>query len=351
MMHTAAYLARRHGNSTRTAAGVIAATLLLSGCAGGPDPAEVGSAPARAKVRDDGILIVEPTPGRSTTVVDARPAALINGGAIAWGELRDGLSEAAGATALREAILDRRLKSLVVEEGLIVDDDDVAREQQVLLDTLSDDPNTAIRLLNELRDRQGLGPVRFQALMRRNAMLRALVQDRVRVTEEAVRRMHESIHGERRQARILTAPDARSAEIALREIRLGDPFGEVAARRSTDVSAARGGLLEPVGRNEPGYPQSLLDAIWSLEEAGDVSSPVLLEEGYAVVQLVEEIPSDGVPLSETREEMERLVRLGQERLLMDRLARRILNDVSVTIFDDSLRDSWTRWQRRQRADS
>lgn len=332
-----------------------AALLLLSGCAGGPDPAQTDqSAPsstARPGGRGDGIVIIEPPPGPSTTVIDARPAALINGGGITWGQLRDGLSEAAGATVLREAILDRRLQDMVIEAGLLVDDDDAAREQQVLLETLSEDPNTAVRLLDELRDRQGLGPVRFQALMKRNAMLRALVQDRVRVTEEAVRQMHDSIHGPKRQARILTAPDPRGAEIALQEIRMGDPFGEVAARRSTDSSAARGGLLEPVGRKDPAYPQALLDAIWGLEETGDVSSPVLLESSYAIVQLVEQIPEDGATLDETREAMERLVRLSQERLLMDRLARRILDDVSVTIFDDSLRDSWTRWKRQSRRGS
>ena len=110
---------------------------------------------------------------------------------------------------------------------------------------------------------------------------------------------------------------------------------------STDSSAARGGLLEPISRADLSYPEALRQALWSLE-SGEISSPVLLDRGYAVLVLVRELQGDGADPAQVRPELERLARLHHERLLMDQLARQMLFQVSVTIFDDALRDNWSR---------
>ena len=315
-------------------------TFLLYGCA---TPTDSSPAPLPAQPRAPA---APPGGEPATTIVDARPAALVNGRGILWGELRPIVTEAAGADALQDVILDHKLAELTAEAGLVITDDDEAAEQRRLLDTLSDDPNTAVRLLDELRDRQNLGPHRYPALLRRNAMLRALVRDRVQVTSAAVAQMHDALHGPKRQARLITVGDLSAAQVAAGRVRSGEFFGDVAVETSTDSSAARGGLLEPVSRSDPSYPAALRDAIWALPDVGDISDPILLGNGYGIVQLVREIDGDGVPLDDVRDKLERLVRMNQERVLMDRLARTILADASVTIFDESLESSWRRWRRQ-----
>jgi parvulin-like peptidyl-prolyl isomerase len=310
------------------------AVALLYGCAAAPDSARGGQEPAPTAERPLG----EPV----ATFVDARPAALVNGRQILWGDLRPALSDLAGAAALRETLLDRRLAELARDAGISVTDDDVAAEQQTLLATLSDDPATALRLLDELRARQALGRVRYDALLRRNAIMRALVRDRVEVDEPAIARLFDAMHGPKRQVRLLVTADLVDAQAARRDIEAGSFFGDVAAERSTDSSAARGGLLAPVSRADPTYPAALQEAIWSLAAPGATSAPVLLENGYAIVQLVREIPADGATLEPEREKLARLVRLAREREQMDALARRILADAHVVIFDDELRESWER---------
>ena len=315
-------------------------TFLLYGCATPTDssPAPLPAGTEAPAVRPGG----EPV----TTFVDARPAALVNGRGVLWGELRPIVTEAAGAQALRDVILDHKLAELTAEAGIIITDDDEAAEQRRLLETLGDDPNTAVRLLDELRDRQNLGPHRYPALLRRNAMLRALVRDRVQVTGAAVAQMYDTLHGPKRQARLITVGDLSAAQAAAGRIRSGEFFGDVAVEMSTDSSAARGGLLQPVSRSDPSYPAALRDAIWALPDMNETSDPILLGNGYAIAQLVREIEGDGVPLEDERDKLERLVRMNQERVLMDRLARTILTDAAVTIFDESLQSSWRRWQRQ-----
>ena len=276
-----------------------------------------------------------------STVVDGRPAALVDGRGIMWGELRRELTEAAGAQILRELILDRRIRDATLEAGIGIGPDALARERKLMLESLHEEPNTAIRLLEELRRRQGLGERRFQALLRRNASLRALVRDEVEVSDSMVRRTFDTLYGPKRQPRLITVASRSEAQQLLERLEREELFSDLAAEYSTDESAARGGLLEPISRSDPSYPEALLTELWSLEP-GAVSDPILLEEQYALITLVRQLPGEDVAFEDVREEMIRRTRLQQERFHMDRRARRLLRDVQVTIFDDALKDSWQR---------
>lgn len=280
----------------------------------------------------------------AASIVDARPAALVDGASVFWTQIRPTLNELAGAEALQELILDRKIEGALAAAKITIIPDDAAGERKLLLESLNDDPNVAIRLLDELRDRQKLGKVRFDALMRRNAALRALVKNDVKITDQAVRTMHELMHGAKRQARLMTFPDLKTAEAAINLINTGVNFADVAVEMSTDSSASRGGLLEPISQADPAYPESLRQTLWTLNP-GQVSGPVLLDHGYAVIMLVKRVSGDSVTLEDARPSLERLVRLQQERLLMDQMARKLLANITVTVFDDSLNESWGRRKR------
>ena len=103
--------------------------------------------------------------------------------------------------------------------------------------------------------------------------------------------------------------------------------------------------MEPVSRADPSYPEAMRKTLWSLKP-GEISPPVLMDNQYAVIMLVKEIPGDDVTFEDVRAEMDRFARLEQERVLMDRLARSLMTDISVTIFDESLKDTWDRTRSR-----
>lgn len=282
------------------------------------------------------------------TVVDARPAALVDGRVLQWGELRAALNEIGGATVLQEYVLDRALQKELADMQMTVDENDLAAEQTLLLESLSDDANMAVRLLDELRAKQGLGKTRFRALLARNAMLRALVQNQVSVTRTSVERMYDVVHGPKRQARLIVLPTFSDAQNVLRWVREGaQGFSELAAQLSTDSSASRGGLLEPISRADPAYPQAIRDALFvlDLKPPHHLSDPIMVENGYAVIMFVRELDGDGADINAVRPTLEKLVRLNQERLLMDQLARRLLTGAQVTVFDEALNESWNQQLR------
>ena len=282
------------------------------------------------------------------TYIDARPAALVEGKVVQWGELRPLLNEAAGATILQEVILDRMLQAELDRIGMTVNDNDVDRERRLFFETLNPDPDVAARLARELRARQGLGRQRLHRLLRRNAGLRAIVRDRVVISEQAVFLTYEVQHGPTRRARLMVLPTLASAQAAIDRVTAGEFFGDVATEISTDASAARGGMLARISRADPTYPEAMREALWVLEPGG-ISSPILLSREYAVLMLIEEVEGDGVSLNDVRSVVERQVQLNQERLLMDQEARRLLSDASITIIDATLKESWDSSPRRRAA--
>ena len=203
-------------------------------------------------------------------------------------------------------------------------------------------PARARTLLGEIRARQGLGPVRWRSLLWRNAVLRALVAADVRVEEPQVVAAHDAAHGAKRRARVIAVPDLRDAQRVQERLASGEPFEAVAADASTDPSAARGGLVTPMSRLDPGVPAAVREALWALAKPGDLSPPVLIPSGYLLVRFEGEDPGDGVALEAVRARAERSVRLAQERARMDTLAADLLRGVRPTIFDESLADSWNR---------
>jgi parvulin-like peptidyl-prolyl isomerase len=184
--------------------------------------------------------------------------------------------------------------------------------------------------------------VRWRSLLWRNAVLRALVAADVRVEEPQVVAAHDAAHGPKRRARVIAVPDLRGAQRVQERLAAGESFEAVAADTSTDPSAARGGLVTPMSRLDPGVPAAVREALWALAKPGEVSPPVLIPTGYLLVRFDGEAAGDGVTLESVRARAERSVRLAQERAWMDALAADLLRGARPTIFDESLADGWNR---------
>jgi hypothetical protein len=316
-----------HRGTVRIATVALALLSLAAGCDAPPTQGSRGNSPPRA----------------------ARPAAdppvlAFDGMNLAWGDLRPALVEYGGATVLGDAILARAIERELAARAISPGPEAVEAERELLRASLDPDPNRSFRLLEEIRLRQGLGPVRFEAFLRRNAGLRALAQGELEITEEALAAQHDVLHGPRRRARIATLASLADAEAFRREVAAGVGFGELAARRSTDPSAARGGLLEPVSRRDPSYPEAFRSALFAAPTDGGTSDPTLVDGSWLVVQVAEERPGSGRDLSATRTEIEPLVRRAQERLVMDRIARRLITTADPVFFDAALDAEWRKIQ-------
>lgn len=273
------------------------------------------------------------------------PVAIVGGQRIARQELLSRLSEAAGARVLEEIILDQAIADEIKLRGISITDEQLAAEEDRLIDLLSDgldvDADTAANIETRIRNVRGLGPKRWASLVRRSASLRLLVADQVDLSETALRLAHQQRYGTRYEIRLLQTSSRQEIAQYRDEIVTApsprDRFSSLAADHSTDLGAR--GTLITISPLDPRVPEGLRKAADSLTP-GNVSGVIAINDGYALVWLETQLDPDGPSLEESRDQLEALVRLRQERLLMESEARSLLLGQGVTVFDPSLAWAW-----------
>jgi len=137
--------------------------------------------------------------------------------------------------------------------------------------------------------------------------------------------------GEKQVSHFQSVKQTAEAEALLRDHATRD-FAELAFERSLDETSARGGLLAPIARRDPSYPETLRAAIFATE-VGKTSAPVLDGSKFYVVEIIAEKPADATTREVARARCARTLRLSRERLLMDALARELASSEGVTVFD------------------
>ena len=280
-----------------------------------------------------------PLPEREIVVAttsNQRPLATVDGARMNFAEIEASLLELGGAAVVRERALDLAVAREATRREVRIDEAAIARERRLLVENLAEDPDRAERILQELRNSRGLGPVRFSGLLRRNAVLRSLIADDVVLDQNIVRGAWDARHGASRVVRIISTIDLRNAEKARARIESGEDFSVVAVETSIDASGPRGGRLAPLSRLDPSWPRAFREAIFELTP-GSLSDAMPVDGRILLIEVLEERPADGVPFEAGREEAARVARLAAERLLMDRLARRLAPVDSIEPLDPALR--------------
>lgn len=268
-----------------------------------------------------------------------KPVAYVNGQPVSRDTLWAGMVEASGGAVLEEIVLDLALADRLDRAGITLTPGQIDAERDLLLATLSDDPQRAAQLLGELRQRRGLGDERFGQLLRRNAVLRVLTQGELEVGDAAVRQAFELEYGPRYEARIVVTDTLQAAADVTRRAREGESFIDLAIARSTDPSKAQGGLLDPISPADATYPQAIRTVVVTMAP-GDVSDPVALDRGFAVLKLERKIDARPVEYDDVKDALSLRVRRQMERVRMQQLARTILAQADVVVFDGQLQQQW-----------
>ncbi|MFO0831758.1 MAG: peptidylprolyl isomerase [Phycisphaerales bacterium] len=286
-----------------------------------------------------------------------KPAAALKGSTIQWEDLQPTLAEVGGGVALEELVLDRtladRLKSLQIDVTREQIDAERAGLTRALEADASLSPDQAAQQLERLRRTRGLGPARFDALLLRNARLRALARAQaaaeVTPTTEQLAQEERIANGDRFRVRIFSHPSQSTCsqvrESILKDDAANTPttpattsarFAEAAVRQSTDPSARAGGLLDGISPADPAIPDAIRQSLATLQD-GQVSPVLVSGRGFALVLMESRVPpARTLP----PQEVEQRLRARLERVAMERLARRLIAESGVTVLDPSLAWSW-----------
>jgi hypothetical protein len=338
--------------------------VMLSGCATEqPTTAEATRGVTRAE------RTAQPVTGAGE-----RTPVIVGGVGVPEAEVRERLAEAAGSVVLEELVLDRALATVVAERGVKVTRRDVDAERGLLLRAMQEDAGLteaqAAAMLDNVRRSRGLGPVRFEALLTRNAQLRALVRPEVQVSSEEVERALTIEFGPAFRARVIRAADTRelakvrsqimellrepidlkkTAEELEEEKRKPLPqqkidlaaamFAQWAVKVSTHESAPQGGLVAALSPADESFPTAMRESLSALRP-GDVSEIYATADGAWMALVEKAMPARGTATDADRERVRARMIARRERMEMDRLARELVGSANVTVLDPGLRWSW-----------
>ncbi len=274
-------------------------------------------------------------------------AARIDGESVSWGELGSMLGEASGAMVLREIALDRAVKRECGLRGVVIDEKAINAEEARLLDSIERDTASprveSGVMLESIRRTRGLGDVRYRRLLERNARLRALVGPSVQVADSEVEQAMQVRYGARYRVRAIVMATEREALQLKKELEkdgaaLDVAFARAAALKSTDASAARGGLLEPISPADGSYPAAIRVLLPNLEP-GKVSPVISVDRGFAMFMLETRIDATK-PVEGAFESAKAEIRVRKERIGMEAEAKRLLAKTQVTPLAPGLEWSW-----------
>lgn len=334
-------------------AGLLVMGLGMGGCSGGGGTP--GSSAARPGERQREIQMSgrgsegdEGQPGErggGALTRESEAAVVIDGSTIPWSALRGPLAELGGAVVLEELALDRALEREAARRGIVIGEDAIAAEERALLDELEVAAGTnRMEVLEGVRRSRGLGPARYESLLRRNALLRAMVRDSAAPSLAEVELARRLSFGETLRVRLFVSA-SESAASAMRGAVMTAPteqrvwvFAERAGATSAHPSAGRGGLIERFHPEDPAYPGLLGNAARQLGPGG-VSPVLATASGFAVV-LVEGVNPGREASAEETARVERRVRQRKERLAMESLARDLIARSRVSPVDPDLARAW-----------
>ena len=141
-------------------------------------------------------------------------------------------------------------------------------------------------------------------------LLAKMCRDRVKVTEDELKKSFEHHYGEKRAAKLIIWPkgEFRTAQKQWDEARKGDAQFDSVARAQRDPNlASRAGDVTPVGRHSNAEVQVFEQLLFTLKE-GEVSQLFETPAGIACVKYVKLIPPDPtVTLEKVRPGLEREV--------------------------------------------
>jgi len=292
---------------------------LLTGCASTPPLDRTEPPPAQAQ-------------DHSLDPIVAR----VNGKPINRAAVLDLLFAGRGRKVLDELILLEIVRQHAEQKGLTLNDSDTAAELEIILEDMAPGKSRhekhALLRYNE-----------FDIIVKRQSLLRRLVDPDTDITPQMIADEYERRHGRRVEVRLLAVNSLRQIEAAQRRLESGADFLELVGQMSQDQQTlARDGLLGPFSSADDDVPIEIRDAAAALQHPGQVSGIVRYRrdtgaQSWCLLKLETVLPPDGTPLADVRAELLAALQRRRTARLMTNLQKSLRASAKVQILDPALR--------------
>ena len=241
-----------------------------------------------------------------------RKVAVIGSEGISEGDLVNQLKKQYGALIL-DKMVDRQVVSLYAEQnGVTVTEDELDRE----LEKLQRDRTDELGLLDHFLQDSGRNSQELREELRHYLLLEKIATQDIRIDDKEAYQYYEKNREKYNQPPLVRISaiyvnSKAEAEQVVQELKRGASFPTLAKERSSDIySASSGGDLGWISLVDGDQPTEILDEAAILEE-GQMSSPIPLEKGFAVIQVVKKKESIIRTYDDVKDDLKRELALSQ----------------------------------------
>ena len=241
-----------------------------------------------------------------------RKVAVIGSEGISEGDLVNQLKKQYGALIL-DKMVDRQVVSLYAEQnGVTVTEDELDRE----LEKLQRDRTDELGLLDHFLQDSGKNSQELREELRHYLLLEKIATQDIRIDDKEAYQYYEKNREKYNQPPLVRISaiyvnSKAEAEQVVQELKRGASFPTLAKERSSDIySASSGGDLGWISLVDGDQPTEILDEAAILEE-GQMSSPIPLEKGFAVIQVVKKKESIIRTYDDVKDDLKRELALSQ----------------------------------------
>ena len=200
-----------------------------------------------------------------------------------------------------------------------------------------------IGLLEEFLNAKNISRYEWDERMKQRAYLRKIAEAEVaemEVTEKMLKDEYEREFGERAQVRHIQVSSLARAEEVRRRLKTGEDFELVARQLSeNEITAANGGLMPPITRNDPLATLLFREMTFELK-VGEVSNAFQEGNWYHIIRLERRFPASNVIFENASHDK-------LEQKLRDRLVRQRQEALESELFESARVDIQEEELRRQ----
>lgn len=278
---------------------IILALLFLQACHSQPS---IGNSENAALIN---LPAANPAPGG-----DAEVIATVRGDAITRKDLDPVLMEGYGLDVLLKLVQLDLVEQEAARQGIVVTPQDVTAERAIIMDELlratqemdssgqpTTEPDTLTpqqeeQLLDVSLRQQHTSRAEFAVILQIRAYLRKTAEPKVeaKLTENAIHQEFNVMYGEKVVVHYIVCNNMSEVADALRALRTGQSFEDVARLRSRDrLTAPTGGELPPFTMADNRFPEEFKQVAFNLKP-GEVSDAVQIGNRFYIAKLVDRIP-------------------------------------------------------------
>ncbi len=285
---------------------------------------------------------------------DGDAAVIVNGRPIPRQVLVERVLESHGLQVMQQLIVLELAKEETRRLKLKVTAADVEREFQRALARIAPASGPDGSTLSEAERRQSLellvqqkclSMTEFMLGMERNAHLRKVIEQSLKVDEATLREEFARMYGEKCEVRHIQVGDVPDLHEALNRLSKGEDFADVARAVSRNTeTAARGGLLEPFTHDDPALAPILRDQAFAMQP-GEVSKPIRVGPWWHILRLERRIAPQDVRFEDVREQVEQSLRDRVVPQEMNRLITNLFQKAEIRVLDPGLREKFDKLMR------